>query len=81
MLIIIVLVRHRWVGKNMKLIDKIFGTRSSRELKRIMPMVDKIEALRPQMQALSDEELRGKTMEFKNRLTAGETLDDILPEA
>ena len=65
----------------MKLIDKIFGTRSSRELKRIMPIVDKIEALRPDMQALSDEELRGKTAEFKNRLAAGETLDDIMPEA
>ncbi|MBE5893437.1 MAG: preprotein translocase subunit SecA [Lachnospiraceae bacterium] len=65
----------------MKLIDKIFGTRSSRELKRIMPIVDKIEELRPGMQALSDEELRGKTAEFKNRLAAGETLDDILPEA
>jgi len=80
-LIIIVLTRHRWVGKYMKLIDKIFGTRSSRELKRIMPIVDKIEELRPGMQALSDEELRGKTAEFKNRLAAGETLDDILPEA
>ena len=51
------------------------------ELKRIEPLVDKIEALRPTMQALSDEELRGKTEEYKKRLTEGETLDDLLPEA
>ena len=62
-------------------IEKIFGTHSSRELKRIEPLVDKIEALRPTMQALSDEELRGKTEEYKKRLTEGETLDDLLPEA
>ena len=65
----------------MNVIEKIFGTHSSRELKRIEPLVDKIEALRPTMQALSDEELRGKTDEYKKRLTAGETLDDLLPEA
>ncbi len=65
----------------MKIIDKIFGTRSERELKRIIPLVDKIEELRPTMLALSDEELRGKTAEFKNRLSEGETLDDLLPEA
>ena len=65
----------------MNVIEKIFGTHSSRELKRIDPLVDKIEALRPTMQALSDEELRGKTDEYKKRLTAGETLDDLLPEA
>ncbi len=65
----------------MNVIEKIFGTHSSRELKRIEPLVDKIEALRPTMQALSDEELRGKTEEYKKRLTAGETLDDLLPEA
>ncbi len=65
----------------MKLIEKIFGTHSSRELKRIEPLVDKIEALRPDMQALSDEELRGKTEEYKKRLAQGETLDDLLPEA
>ena len=65
----------------MKVVEKIFGTHSSRELKRIMPLVDKIEALRPTMQALSDEELRGKTEEYKKRLTEGETLDDLLPEA
>ena len=65
----------------MKLFDKIFGTHSERELKRIIPIVDKIEALRPQMLELTDEELRGKTAEFKNRLAQGETLDDILVEA
>ena len=67
--------------EKMSVIEKIFGTHSSRELKRIEPRVDKIEALRPAMQALSDEELRGKTEEYKKRLTEGETLDDLLPEA
>ncbi len=67
--------------EKMSVIEKIFGTHSSRELKRIEPLVDKIEALRPAMQALSDEELRGKTEEYKKRLTEGETLDDLLPEA
>ena len=65
----------------MKVIDKIFGTHSERELKRIMPLVDKIEELRPSMQALSDEELKAKTAEYKKRLAEGETLDDLLPEA
>ena len=65
----------------MKAVEKIFGTHSERELKRIYPIVDKIEALRPTMQALSDEELRGKTKEYKKRLEDGETLDDLLPEA
>ena len=65
----------------MKLVDKIFGTHSERELKRIYPVIDKIEALRPTMQAMSDEELRAKTTEFKERLQKGETKDDILPEA
>ena len=65
----------------MSIINKIFGTHSERELKRIMPLVDKIESLRPAMQALSDEQLRGKTQEFKERLGKGETLDDLLPEA
>ena len=67
--------------EKMSVIEKIFGTHSSRELKRIEPLVDKIEALRPTMQALTDEELRGKTEEYKKRLTEGETLDDLLPEA
>ena len=65
----------------MGLFEMIFGTHSDRELKRIMPIVNKIEALRPDMLALSDEELQAKTPEFKNRLAGGETLDDILPEA
>ncbi|WWR16484.1 preprotein translocase subunit SecA [Lachnospiraceae bacterium JLR.KK008] len=65
----------------MNVVQKIFGTHSERELKRIMPLVDKIEALRPGMQALSDEELREKTQEFKKRLAEGASLDDLLPEA
>ena len=65
----------------MSVLSKVFGTRSEREVKRISGLVDKIEALRPEMQKLSDEELKGKTREFKNRLAEGETLDDILPEA
>jgi len=65
----------------MKAIEKIFGTHSERELKMVYPIVDKIEALRPDMQALTDEELRAKTKEFKSRLEDGETLDSILPEA
>ena len=65
----------------MKLIEKIFGTHSENELKRIRPIADKIEALDEQMQALSDDELKHKTVEFKERLANGETLDDILPEA
>ena len=65
----------------MNVIEKMFGTHSERELKRIKSTVDKIESLRPQMQALSDEELRGETREYKNRLQEGETLDDLLPEA
>ena len=66
---------------NMGIIEKIFGTHSENELKRIYPIVDRIEALEPEMKALSDEELRGKTREFKDRLKEGETLDDLLPEA
>ena len=65
----------------MKLIEKIFGTHSERELKRIAPIVDKIESLRPQMQAMSDEELAALTPKFKERYQGGESLDDILPEA
>ena len=65
----------------MSVLSKVFGTRSEREVKRISGLVDKIEALRPEMQKLSDEELKGKTREFKNRLAEWETLDDILPEA
>ena len=65
----------------MGLVQKLFGTHSERELKRIESTVQAIEDLRPAMAALSDEELRGKTEEFKKRLSEGETLDDILPEA
>ena len=67
--------------QTMGLIEKIFGTHSENELKRIYPIVDRIEALEPEMQALSDGELRDKTKEFRQRLDDGETLDDILPEA
>ncbi|MCD7868938.1 MAG: preprotein translocase subunit SecA, partial [Clostridiales bacterium] len=65
----------------MSVFTKIFGTHSQHEVKRIMPLVRKIEALRPDMQKLSDEELRGKTREFRARLEKGETLDGLLPEA
>ena len=65
----------------MNVIQKVFGTHSERELKRIEPLVKRIEELRPSMQQLSDAELRAKTEEFKKRLSEGETLDDLLPEA
>lgn len=65
----------------MNLFEKVFGTHSDRELKLIYPIVEKIEKLKPEMGALSDEELRDKTRIFKERLAKGETLDDILPEA
>ena len=65
----------------MSLIQKIFGTHSENELKRIYPIADAIEALEPVMQKLTDSELKEKTREFKKRLAEGETLDDILPEA
>ena len=65
----------------MKAIEKIFGTHSERELKRIYPLIDKIESYRPAMQELTDEQLKDKTKEFKKRLADGETLDDLLPEA
>ncbi|MBR1567312.1 MAG: preprotein translocase subunit SecA, partial [Oscillospiraceae bacterium] len=65
----------------MGLFDKLFGTYSDRELKRINPIADKIEALSDKTAALTDEQLRAKTDEFKARLQNGETLDDLLPEA
>ena len=65
----------------MGLMQKLFGTHSEHELKRIYPIVDKVESYRDAMGALSDEQLKGKTKEFKERLAKGETLDDILPEA
>ena len=65
----------------MNLFEKVFGTHSERELKLIYPIVDKIVAMRPEMMALTDEQLRDHTRIFKERLANGETLDDILPEA
>ena len=65
----------------MKIIDKIFGTHSERELKLIMPLVEKVESYRDSMMALSDDELRNKTKEYKKRYADGESLDDLLPEA
>ena len=65
----------------MGIMTKLFGTHSEREVKRIEPLAQKVEDLRPTMQALSDEELRNKTKEYKERLGKGETLDDLLPEA
>ena len=65
----------------MNIIEKVFGTHSQREIKMIMPLVEKVEALKPQMMALSDEELKAKTQEYKERYAKGETLDSLLPEA
>ena len=65
----------------MSTFTKLFGTHSERELKRIYPIVDKVESYRDQMAALSDDELKAKTKEYKERLEKGETLDDLLPEA
>ena len=65
----------------MNLIEKLFGTHSERELKLIQPQVDKIAGMRDTMMAMSDEELKAQTPKFRERLAAGETLDDILPEA
>ena len=65
----------------MNVIEKVFGTHSERELKRILPIVDKIESLRDDMMSLTDEQLKDKTKEYKTRLAQGETLDDLLPEA
>ena len=65
----------------MRIIDKIFGTHSEREIRRIMPLVDAIDALRPKMGELSDQELQDKTKEFKKRLAEGAILDDLLVEA
>ena len=65
----------------MGIMEKVFGTHSEREVKRILPIVDKIEALEPEYSKLSDEALKAKTTEFKNRLKNGETLDDLIVEA
>ena len=65
----------------MGLMQKLFGTQSEKEIKRISPLIQKIESMRPEMMEKTDEELRAKTQEFKKRLGQGETLDDLLPEA
>ena len=65
----------------MSIINKLFGTHSERELKRIEPIIKKIESYREEMGKLTDDELRGKTTEFKKRLADGATLDSLLPEA
>ena len=65
----------------MNIINKVFGTHSERELKRIEPIVKKIESYREEMGALTDDELRAKTAEFKKRAAEGTSLDDILPAA
>ena len=65
----------------MSFFEKLFGTFSDKELKRIRPLADKVLALEPEMQQLTDEQLQAKTGEFKDRLAKGETLDDLLPEA
>ena len=65
----------------MGLFDKVFGTYSERELKRIKPIADKVMSLEGEMEALSDSELKAKTEEFKKRIAEGEDLDSILPEA
>ena len=65
----------------MNIIEKIFGTHSEREVKLIMPLVEKIEGLRPRMMEMSDAQLRALTIEYKKRYQDGESLDDLLPEA
>ena len=71
----------KYRGSLMSFFEKLFGTFSDKELKRIAPLKDKVLALEPEMQKLSDDELKAKTAEFKERLAKGETLDDLLPEA
>ena len=65
----------------MSFLSKILGNQNEREIKKLYKIVDDIEALEPEIQALKDEELKAKTNEFKNRISKGETLDDLLPEA
>ncbi|MBQ6575019.1 MAG: preprotein translocase subunit SecA, partial [Lachnospiraceae bacterium] len=65
----------------MNIVEKIFGTHSEREVKLVMPLVEKIESLRPEMMAKSDQELRALTIEYKKRYSNGESLDSLLPEA
>ena len=71
----------KYRGFHMSFFEKLFGSFSDKELKRINPLMDKVLALEPEMQKLTDEELQAKTAEFKARLEKGETLDDLLPEA
>ena len=73
--------RGKQKGITMGLITKLFGTRSEREVKKIEPIIAKIEALAPQYQAMSDTELKAVTPQLKQRLADGQTLDDILPDA
>ncbi len=73
--------RARGNEKTMSVVQKIFGTHSEREIKRIQGLVDKIEGMRPEMMELTEEQMRDKTKEFRKRLSEGETLDDLLPEA
>src|SRR5438128_1342662 len=63
------------------LLAKVIGTQNERELKKLRPIVDQVGAFEPALKQVSDERLRGKTAEFRERLTKGETLDDLLPEA
>jgi len=65
----------------LNLLTKVFGSQNERELKRLQPIVDQINALEPAIQALNDEELKAQTAVFKQRIEQGESLDDILPEA
>lgn len=65
----------------MGFLDKLFGSHSDREIKRMNPLVDRVMALEPEYRELTDEQLKGKTAEFRKRLEKGETLDDLLPEA
>src|SRR5262245_22637739 len=64
-----------------QLLAKVFGTQNDRELKRLRPLVDRVNELEPSVQAFSDDQLRAKTAEFKERVTNGETLDELMPEA
>jgi preprotein translocase subunit SecA len=64
-----------------KAIERIFGSYSDREIKRLMPLVERIESLEPEFEKLTDAELKGKTADFRRRLEQGETLDDLIPEA
>ena len=65
----------------MNLLTRVFGSKNERELKRLQPIIESINALEPQMQALSDDQIRSQTQKFKERLDQGEALDDLLPEA